>query len=163
MPEHPYLPDRQSIHVLVIHFPLVLLFVAPVLGCFAAFTRGQTRRTLLTSAICLTALGTGCLYAAFESGRSAALQVNAAEVQNILVRHFEYASVAVRCFTLSMLLLALCLLLSKLLRLALNELSLLLPLGVTAFYALGLLWLVHAAYNGERLVHEFGVGRIEAP
>ncbi len=163
MPDLPYVPDRQSIHLLVIHFPLVLLFVAPVLGCFAALTSGQTRRTLLTSAICLTVLGTGCLYAAFESGQTAAQQINASEVQSVLSRHFEYASVAVRCFTISMLLLAVCLLLCRLLRLALNELSLLLPLGATAFYALGLVWLVHAAYNGERLVHEFGIGRIEAP
>lgn len=163
MPELPYIPDWQSIHPLLIHFPLVLLFLAPLFVLFAVFTEAPTRRTLVISSISVMVLGLVFLLAAFESGQMVASCANGTEVQMILDRHAEFASIARRCFTTSLLLFALCLLLCKLLRLELNELSPLLPVGAIAFYALGLLWLVNAAYNGERLVHEFGVGRMTGP
>lgn len=37
------------------------------------------------------------------------------------------------------------------------ELTALFPLGFVTFYGFGLFWLLNAAYNGERLVHEFGI------
>jgi uncharacterized membrane protein len=145
------------------HFPVVLLLLAPGFAFFAAFTKQTTRRTLLISGISLMALGLGCLCAAFESGKVAALSVKEPETQNIVARHMEFASLALDCFTLAALLLALCILLCRLLRVRPSELSPVLPVSTVTFYVIGLLWLVNAAYNGERLVHQFGAGSIVGP
>ncbi len=163
MPELPYIPDWQSIHPLLTHVPLVLLFLAPGFALVALLARDTTRRTLVISGCGLMGLGLGCLIAAFESGKAAALSVDGPGTKSIIERHMEFASLARSSFILAALLFALCLLLCRLLRVKPEELSLVLPGSAVAFYALGLLWLVNAAYYGERLVHQFGAGRMASP
>ncbi len=163
MPELPYIPSWESIHPLLIHFPLVLFFLVPVFVLFAVLAQGRTRQTLVVSGISVMLLGLVFLYAAFETGQTGAPSVSETEARKILDRHMEFAGFARNCFTTSILLVGLCILICRLLRVNVDELSPILPGAALTFYALGLLWLVNAAYNGERLVHEFGIGRTMSP
>jgi hypothetical protein len=106
-------------------------------------------------------LGIASTYAAVEAGKTAAAAVTPTdEVQPVIERHHELASLARSSFTAATLLFGLTLLICMWFRLQVHELIGVLPLGSVVFYSLGLFWLINTAYHGERLVHEFGVGSI---
>lgn len=98
------------------------------------------------------------MYAAFASGKSAAIANPVAAADVVIKHHQQLASLAQGCLALATLLFGLTFLLEVVLHLPARDLMSLLPIGSAAFYGLGLYWLAQAAYQGERLVHEFGVG-----
>jgi uncharacterized membrane protein len=164
MLELPMLPGWSEIHPLLIHFPLTLFFLAPVFVLLASFTKDATRRTFLLSALITMLLGVTSIYVAFAAGQAAAASVHEmGEVQTIVERHQEFASFARNSLAMATLLFGLMLLICSLFHLQVRELTCVLPLGSLTFYALGLLWLIYAAYNGERLVHEFGINSVVNP
>ena len=164
MPQLPMIPGWDGIHPLLIHFPLTLFFLAPVFVLFASLTKATTRRTFLISALTVMLLGITSTYAAFEAGQTAAASVTeAGELKTVMERHQELASLARSSLTAATLLFGLTLLICACFHLHLHELTGVLPLGSVVFYALGLFWLINTAYDGERLVHEFGVGSIVNP
>jgi uncharacterized membrane protein len=155
----PMIPGWDRIHPLLIHFPLTLFFLAPLFALGAAFTKAATRRAFLVSALLIMILGILSMYAAFEAGGAATKEDLSKEAQAIIERHRELAELTRSSFVLATVLVALMLVLCNSLHLRVHELTGVLPLAALVFYALGLLWLIHAAYQGERLVHEFGVGK----
>lgn len=158
------IPDWDCIHPLLIHFPLTLFFLAPVFLLFASLTKATTRRTFLTSALTVMLLGITLTYAAFAAGQTAAASVTRTEeVRTVVDRHRELAGFARSSLTAATLLFGLTVLICTRFHLQLHELTGVLPWGSIVFYALGLFWLIHTAYHGERLVHEFGVGSIANP
>jgi uncharacterized membrane protein len=160
----PMIPGWDGIHPLLIHFPLTLFFLAPVFVLFAAFTKATTRRTFLVSALTVMLFGMASTYAAFDAGQTAATSLTrTGEVRAVVERHQELASLARSSLTVATLLFGLALLICRCFHLEMHELTGVLPLGSVVFYALGLFWLIHTAYHGERLVHEFGVGSIVNP
>jgi uncharacterized membrane protein len=164
MAQLPMVPGWDGIHPLLIHFPLTLFFLAPVFVLFASLTKGTTRHTFLISALTVMLFGITSIYAAFESGQTAAASVTGAqELRTVIEQHHELASLARSSLTAATLLSGLTLLICTRFHLQLRELTGVLPLGSIAFYALGLFWLINAAYQGERLVHEFGLGSIVNP
>ena len=155
------LPGWDGIPPLLIHFPLTLFFLAPVFVVFAGFAKTTTRQTFLISALTVMLLGSASTYAAFEAGQTAAAAVTpTGELQTVIERHHELASLARSSLTAATLLFGLTLLICMCFRLQVHELTGVLPLGSVVFYSLGLFWLINTAYHGERLVHEFGVGSI---
>ena len=119
---------------------------------------------LLCSALILMVLATSSLYVAFETGETAKTLINRrAEITVVVEHHQEFANLSRSSFTVATALLGMVLLIRRVLHLHTHELTAVLPLGFVAFYGLGLFWLVHTAYNGERLVHEFGVKGVIAP
>ena len=164
MPQLPMIPGWDGIHPLLIHFPVTLFFLAPVFVLFAGFAKTTTRHTFLISALTVMLLGIASTYAAFEAGQTAAATViPTGEVWTVVEQHQELASLARSSLTAATLLFGLTLLICTCFRLQIHELTGVLPLGSVVFYALGLFWLIDAAYYGERLVHEFGVGSIVNP
>ena len=164
MPQLPMIPGWDGIHPLLIHFPLTLFFLAPVFVLFAGFTKTTTRHTFLISALTVMLLGITSTYAAFEVGQTAAATVTpTGEVQTVVERHQELASLARSSLTVATLLFGLTFLICTCFHLQMRELTGVLPLGSVVFYALGLFWLINTAYHGERLVHEFGVGSVVNP
>lgn len=162
MPHLPMLPGLDHIHPLLIHFPLTLFFVAPVFVLVAGLAKTTTRRTLLMSALALMLLGVASTFAAFEAGQSAVASVTpAGEVRSVVERHQDLASLALSSLAAATLLFGVALLICTGFHLRMYELTAVLPLGSFVFYALGIFWLISAAYYGERLVHEFGVGGFE--
>ena len=164
MPQLPMIPGWDGIHPLLIHFPLTLFFLAPLFVLFAGFTRTTTRRMFLISALTVMLLGIASTYAAFEAGQTAAATVTpTGEVRKVIERHQELASLARSSLTAATSLFGLTLLICTCFHLRMHELAGVLPLGSVVFYALGIFWLINAAYYGERLVHEFGVGSVVGP
>ncbi len=154
----PMFPAWDAIHPMLIHFPLALFFSAPVLALLAALTKTDARRTFLLSSLIVMFLGTIFIHAAFASGKAAATTNPVAAASVVMNHHQELASLARGSLALATLLFGLTFLLCVVLHLPMRDLTSLLPLGSVGFYGLGLYWLLHAAYQGERLVHEFGVG-----
>ncbi len=156
--ELPMFPGWDAIHPMLIHFPLVLFFAPPVFALAAALTKTETRQAFLSSALIAMFLGSLSMYAAFNSGNAAAPTNPPTAANVVMTHHRELASLALDSLALATLLFGLTLLLCVVLHLPIRDLTSLLPLGSVGFYGLGLYWLVHAAYLGEKLVHEFGVG-----
>lgn len=156
----PMFPGWDGIHPLLIHFPLTLFFLAPVFALVAAFTKTATQRAFLISTLLLMFFGTVSTYVAFEAGEAAAAEGFSKEALAVVERHRELADLTRSSFTLATLLFGLTLGICGFLHLRVRELIGVLPVGAAVFYILGLFWLIHAAYQGERLVHEFGVGTL---
>jgi uncharacterized membrane protein len=156
----PMFPGWDEIHPLLIHFPLTLFFLAPVFALLAASTKAATRRAFLLSALLLMLLGTISTYVAFEAGKATVTSEASEESLAVIERHRELAELTRSSFSLATLLFGFTVALVSFLHLRVRELTGVLPLGAAAFYLLGLFWLIHTAYLGERLVHEFGVGAL---
>ncbi len=148
----------DGMHPLLIHFPLMLFFLAPVFALTAACSRAAVRRAFLMSTLMLMLFGTISTHVAFEAGEAAATANLNQEANAIIERHRKFADLTRSSFTAATLLFGVTLAICTLFHLGLRELTGVLPLGAAVFYALGLFWLIHAVGQGERLVHEFGLG-----
>ncbi len=154
----PTFPGWDGMHALLIHFPLTLFFLAPVFAVMAACSRSVNRRAFLRLTLILMLLGTISTYVAFETGEAAAIADLSPEAKAIVERHREFADLTRSSFTVATLLFGLSAVICMFFHLGVRELTGILPLGAAAFYVLGLFWLIQAARQGEKLVHEFGVG-----
>jgi|ERR1019366_802730 uncharacterized membrane protein len=164
MPQLSMVPGWDGLHPMIIHFPIVLFLLPPLFLLLAAFTHAERRCLFLSAALTVMVLATTSLYVAFETGEAAETLINQrAEITTVVEHHQEFADLSRSSFTAATALFSLVLLIRRLLHLHTRELTAVLPLGFVAFYGLGLFWLIHTAYNGERLVHEFGVKGVIAP
>jgi uncharacterized membrane protein len=164
MPQLPLIPSWQGVHPLITHFPIALLLLAPLFLVFAAYTQADKRSTFLASALIVMVLGTGSMYVAYEAGKAAARVVErSGGIEAIVEHHQQLAGHARFSFTLATVLFGLCLLICRVSHVHPSELTAFLPVGFVTLYGLGLFWLLNAAYNGERLVHEFGVRGVVVP
>lgn len=156
----PTFPGWDGIHALLIHFPLTLFFLAPVSALIAACSKAANRQAFLTLTLMLMFLGTISTYVAFETGEAAAIANLSQEAKAVIERHREFADLTRSSFTVATLLFGLTAMICMFFHLGVRDLIGILPLGAAVFYILGLLWLVQAARQGEKLVHEFGVGTL---
>ena len=164
MPQLPMIPSWEGIHPLITHFPVALCFLAPLFLLLAVFTQADKRSAFIASALIVMVLGIGSMYIAYEAGKAAATVVEEnGEIEAIVEHHQKLAGYARSCLTLATILFGLGLLICRVSHLHPSELTAFVPLGFVTFYGLGLFWLLNAAYNGERLVHEFGVRGVVAP
>ncbi|HMM34152.1 MAG TPA: hypothetical protein PKA62_05380, partial [Thermoanaerobaculia bacterium] len=70
MIELPPMPSWDGLHPLIVHFPVALLLVAPVLVLLALVVRGH-RRGLLLAALALMVLGTAASWVAVSTVEAA--------------------------------------------------------------------------------------------
>ncbi len=159
MPQFPPLPTWESLHPLVIHFPIVLLLLAPLFVLISAVLRPQKGRPYMTMALILLLLGTLSLFLAAVSGEAAAtLAERGGPVDAVLASHEQLASESQVVF------LGLCAVLVGMVALPrilgyqeTRLTSTFLPLAYLVLYCAGILVVVNTAHAGGRLVHEFGV------
>ena len=64
-------PGWSGLHSLVVHFPIILLLVAPFLVIVGALVSAPKRRLFLGSALTLMVLGTNITYSAVATGELA--------------------------------------------------------------------------------------------
>ncbi len=159
MIELPPIPSWNALHPVVVHFPVALLLVAPVLVLLGLALKPERGRGLLLSAFVLMALGTVATWVAVETGEAAGRMAERNPTVNVILEHHEELAESVRLvFTALTAVFATVLFLPTLIRRQLSRAAssslLVVYLG---FYAVGVLLLANTAHNGGRLVHEQGV------
>ncbi len=155
----PPLPNFSGLHPLVVHFPIALLLVAPLLVLVALVWR-TLQRGLLVAAFTLMLVGTAATWLAFATGEAAGerAEQGAARVEAIVEQHEELAETTRNVFSLLTLVFAALVFAPAMLRRTLDRVPF--TAAHAAFlvlYAGGAIFLVNTAHQGGRIVHEFGV------
>lgn len=159
MLQFPPLPSWDSLHPLIIHFPIVLLLLSPLFVAISAVLRPRTGRPYMISALLLLLLGTASLFVAVSTGKEAAeLAERGGALDAVLSSHESLASETQIVFAgLSAILLGIVILPRVFRRHESRLNTTFLPVAFLALYSVGLIFLVNTAHAGGRLVHEFGV------
>lgn len=155
----PKLPSWQGAHPLVVHFPVALLLVAPLLVGLGIVVRAHARG-LTVAGVLLMALGTAGAWAAIWTGEAAAdlVRHGAPAILDALERHRVAAGNVRTVFTVLTLLFAGLTFPPRPLARRLEPRARLgLTLVLLAAYGGATLLLVNAAHRGGLLVHEFGI------
>ncbi len=161
----PPVPSWNGLHPLIIHFPIALLLVAPLLILLGAVVAPRKARGLFTAALILLALGTISVFVAMESGEAAGRLAERTPEINAVLEHHEHLAESLRVLsTISTVLFAALLLVPVFLRRTPSRVTTtVLPLVFLTLYLPVAGALVNTAHNGGRLVHEFGVRSVLAP
>lgn len=161
----PPIPTWDGLHPLIIHFPIGLLLVAPILILIGAFMSPKKGRTMLLAALVLMVLGTVSVFVALSTGEAAAELADRTPEVNAMIQHHEELAERTRIvFTVLTLGFAAILFIPTLLKREVSRSShVILPLIFLCFYGAGAILLANTAHQGGRLVHEFGVRAMVAP
>lgn len=160
----PALPPWTGLHPLVVHFPIALLLVAPLLVLLSAILRRQ-RVGLGAAALVLMLVGTLAAFVAVSTGNAAGeLAERTPGVAATLERHEELAETARTTFALltGMFIVVYAAPLVRR-REWPNGLYVALSLVFLIFYAGGAMVLVNTAHLGGQLVHQYGVRAMLGP
>jgi len=153
------IPDWSEMHPLIIHFPIVLLLVAPLFILVGIAMNPQAGRPFLIAALALMVLGTVSAFVAVSTGESAAaIAERTPLVSSVLEHHEDLAHTTTVVFSMLTVIFATILFLPRFLKSEIPVAGLrILLLAFLLFYGAGTVVLVNTAHNGGRLVHEFGV------
>ena len=159
MPQFPPVPDWDAMHPLLVHFPIVLLLLAPGFVLIGAILRPPRNRPYLMIALIMVLAGTLSLFVSASSGEEAAeLADRSGGVNAVLSAHQALASTCEILFAGLSAIFALIYFWPRVFHRHENRItSTALPLVFLGLYSVGLLYLVNTAHAGGRLVHEFGV------
>ncbi|MGE5414044.1 MAG: DUF2231 domain-containing protein [Syntrophomonadaceae bacterium] len=159
----PPLPSWDGLHPLIVHFPIALLFVAPLFVILGIVLRHS--RLFLWAALLLMAMGTAATFFAVSTGEAAGkLADRTPQINAVLERHEELAETTRIVFTaLTLVFAAIVVAPAAFRRLQGPAFRITLPLVFLLFYGAGVVVLTHTAHNGGRLVHELGVQALMPP
>jgi uncharacterized membrane protein len=160
----PALPAWTGLHPLIVHFPIALLLVAPIVVVLSLFMKSH-RIGLGASALMLMLLGTVAAFVAVSTGSAAGeLAERTAGVAATLERHEQLAETTRTVFALLTGMFAV-MYAAPLLRRRQwpNGLYTALTVVFLIFYAGGAMVLVNAAHVGGQLVHQYGVRAMLGP
>jgi uncharacterized membrane protein len=154
----PPIPTWSGFHPLIVHFPIVLLMIAPLFVVLALLFTSRRQCFLIVAAILMT-LGTASSYVSVASGEAAgAVADRTPEINPVLQHHQQLADKVRSSFSVLTVLFLGFLVIPMALR---KELSTKVVWGFLlvflAVYGLGIALLSNTAHQGGRLVHEFGV------
>jgi uncharacterized membrane protein len=151
-------PDWNGLHRLVVHFPIILLLVAPLFVIVGAVSSAARRRLFLGAALILVVLGTGMTYLAVATGELAMKAVaSAPALDGLLQEHRSLAQSTRELFSVLTLAFAALLFPHTLLRRELDSwVRTSLFAAFLIFYGTGAVLLVDTALKGDRLVHVLG-------
>lgn len=151
------LPPWEAMHPLLVHFPVALLLVVPLLIVAGAIAGGERGRTWLQASLLLMLLGTAGAWVAVasgEAGEEAAERVPG--TKDLLHEHEELGELARNAFTALTAIFAVLVFLHGR-RPGHRLFETVLPLLFLLPYAYGMAALANAAHHGGMLVHERGV------
>jgi len=160
----PPTPPFEGMHVLLVHFPVALLMVAPVF-MFLAMVLPIRLRWCSFSAVMLLVLGTAGLFAATATGIAArdVVEEGSDEMFAVLAEHEQLAGVVRIVFSIVTVLYGLFVLLPIVIRRWITA-SYLVPVQLVFLIVLmaSNLLLANTAHLGGRLVHQYGVHAVMA-
>jgi uncharacterized membrane protein len=165
MIQFPPIPSWDGLHPLIIHFPVVLLLIAPVFVLVGSLIRPEKGRVLLIAALLLMIGGTASVFVAVGTGEAAGRLAERSPEINVVLEHHEDLAERTRiAFSVLTVIFAAVLFVPRLFKRESSRIvTTALPLVFLVLYGVGALLLVNTAHNGGRLVHEFGVNAMVAP
>ncbi|MCA9403419.1 MAG: hypothetical protein KC897_06535 [Candidatus Omnitrophica bacterium] len=153
------LSDWGGLHPLVVHFPIVLFFVAPAFT-IAALVRPASARVLNTCAVSLMLAGVVAIFAATSSGEMAAEHLTSPplEVIDTLDAHYRLAEQARLGFCILTGIFLFYVFLYRPFTARFGRRGEIAAVSLfLLIYAFQLLLLFNAAHYGGRLVHKYGL------
>jgi uncharacterized membrane protein len=154
----PPIPSWDGLHPIIVHFPIALLLIAPILVLLGSFFP-QKGGSFLISAFILMLIGTIATWVAVSTGEAAGeLAERMANVEAVLENHEELAETTRTVFTALTAIFGVIVFAPLLFKKELPNLVVIpLNLAFLLFYGAGAVLLLNTAHEGGRLVHEFGV------
>lgn len=158
----PPIPSWDSLHPMIIHFPIVLLLTTPLFLLIGAILSPSKGRPYILAGLLVLLLGTGSLFLAESTGEAAAkLAERGGPIDAVLATHRHLAAESQIVFSVLSAILLGIVLLPRMLRREETHLSTTwMPLSFLVLYCAGILIVVNTAHSGARLVHDFGVHAI---
>lgn len=151
-------PGWDELHRFTVHFPIILLLLAPLFVIMGAVPSAARKRLFLGSALTLMVLGTSMTYWAVATGELAVkVAVAPPALYGLMEEHRSLAQSTRDLFSMLTLSFAALLFAERLLR---RELDSWVRTSLFAvfliFYGTGAIFLVETAVRGGRLAHVFG-------
>jgi uncharacterized membrane protein len=160
----PPIPTWDGLHPLIIHFPIVLLLIAP-LFILLGILMPKSGRAMYVAALLLMALGAASAVIAYSTGEAAGkLAERTPEINAAIERHEALAETTRLLFSILTLVFAGLLFVPKLFKFDIGRKGqAIASIVFLLFYASGVLVLVNTAHQGGMLVHQYGVHALVAP
>jgi uncharacterized membrane protein len=154
----PPIPSWDGLHPLIVHFPIALLLVVPILIVMGLLMPNKSRGILITAFVVML-LGTIATYVAVSTGEAAGeLADRVSGVEQVLEQHEDLAETTRTIFTALTAIFAAILFAPSLFKKTLShKITVAVNAAFLLFYLAGSVVLINTAHNGGRLVHEFGV------
>ncbi len=160
----PPIPTWDGLHPLIVHFPIVLLLVAPlfiVLGIFMP----KSGRAMYIAAFLLMALGAVSALVSYSTGEAAGkLAERTPEINAAIERHEGLAETTRLLFSIFTVIFGGILYIPRLFKFDISRRAQAIGAIVfLVFYTSGMVVLVNTAHQGGMLVHQYGVHALVAP
>ena len=151
-------PSWNGLHAIIVHFPIVLLLIAPLFVIVGLALPSAKGRPFLVSALAFMMLGTATVFIAAATGEAMTKAIGSTpDIRAALEQHRGLAGTTQELFAMLTLAFAALLYVPRLLR---NELESWVNTALLTvflvFYATGALFLVNTVHHGGLLVHQLG-------